>query len=309
MTKTKKCSDIYKSLSEIKENVSLKNYTSFKIGGRAKYFFVAQTEKDLISAINLAKEINLPFFILGGGSNLLVSDREYKGLVIKTKNEKIKIEPLSSSKKGGAKLKIFCEAGTLFSKLLSESIKNEATGLEWAIGIPGTVAGATRGNAGAFGSSIADSIQMVRVYNVKNRKIKIFKNKDCQFNYRNTIFKKNKDLIIISLTLELKKGKKKDIENKIKEYLDYRKKHQPLNFPSAGSIFLNPKGFSAGQLIEKCGLKGKKMGQAQISKIHANFIVNRGRAKAKDVKKLIKLTKEKAKQKFGIILKEEIEYL
>jgi len=345
----------------------LKNYATFKIGGEAKYFFVAKTKKDLILAITVAKKLKIPFFILGGGSNLLASDQGYKGLVIKIKNEKFKIKNYNS------KLKIFCEAGAPLSKLLSESFKNGVTGLEWAAGIPGTVGGAVWGNAGAFGKSMRDIIKEVEVFDTKTEEMSVFKNKDCQFGYRDSIFKKNKNLIITFLTLKLKKGKKKEIQKKIKEYLNYKKEKQPLNYPSAGSIFKNlprteteflvrgqksPKQnkFATGQakiknrasiygsegeeengvlfayqnllkkypefkkfnkigeipvgcLIDKCGLKGKKIGEAQISKIHANFIVNRNRAKAKDVKKLINLMKKKVKQKFGLVLKEEIEYL
>ena len=308
--KIKKQIDINRFLPGVQKNISLKNYTTFKIGGKAKYFFVAKTKKDLILAITVAKKLKIPFFILGGGSNLLASDQGYKGLVIKIRNTKYKIlRSRTSSLWGKQNTKIYTEAGAPLSQLLNEATKNNLTGMEWIAGIPGTVGGAARGNAGAYGSSLADNIQEVEVYDVKKRKIKIFKKKDCRFAYRDSIFKKNKNLIVIFLVLKLKKGDKKEIEKKIKEYLDYRKKHQPLNFPSAGSIFVNPEGFSAGQLIEKCGLKGKKIGEAQISKIHANFIVNRNRAKAKDVKKLINLMKKKVKQKFGLVLKEEIEYL
>lgn len=308
--KIKKQIDINRFLPGVQKNISLKNYTTFKIGGKAKYFFVAKTKKDLILAITVAKKLKTPFFILGGGSNLLASDQGYKGLVIKIRNTRYKIlRSRTSSLWGKQNTKIYAEAGAPLSQLLNEATKNNLTGIEWIAGIPGTVGGAARGNAGAYESSLADNIQEVEVYDVKKRKIKIFKKKDCRFAYRDSIFKKNKNLIVIFLVLKLKKGDKKEIEKKIKEYLDYRKKHQPLNFSSAGSIFVNPEGFSAGQLIEKCGLKGKKIGEAQISKIHANFIVNRNRAKAKDVKKLINLMKKKVKQKFGPVLKEEIEYL
>lgn len=303
MAKNKKQIDIERLLPGVKKGVSLKDCTSFKIGGKAKFFFTAKTEKDLILAVNVAKRNDLPFFILGGGSNLLVSDTGYRGLVIKIKNEKLNI------KKRDSKFKIYCESGVYFSKLFSECLKRGFKGLEWAVGIPGSVGGAVRGNAGAFSKSIADNIQAVRVYDAKSKKIKTFKNKDCRFGYKDSIFKKNKNLIIISVIFDFKKGNKKEIKDKVKNYLNYRKEHQPLNFPSAGSIFVNPKGYFAGELIEKCGLKGKKIGRTQISKIHANFIVNLGGARTKDVKKLIDLAKKKVRQKFSVILKEEIEHL
>lgn len=261
-----------KELPEVKTNVSLKNYTTFKIGGPAKYFFTAKTKEELIKAIKAAKKLNLPFFVLGGGSNVLFSDKGFNGLVIK------------------------------FGQPLSSYISK---GLEWAAGIPGTIQGAVCGNAGAFKKSMKDIVKEVEVFDAENEKIKNFKNKDCHFSYRNSIFRKKKKLIILSVKIKTRKSNAK----RIKQYLDYRKRTQPLNFPSAGSIFKNPKGFSAAELIEKCGLKGKKIGRVKISEKQANFIVNLGNGKAGDVKKLIKLIKKKTKDKFGIKLEEEIEFL
>jgi len=291
---------------KFQRNVLLKNYTTFKIGGRAKYFFIAKTKNKLIKAVQEAKKLNLPFFILGAGSNVLFSDQDYRGLVIQFQNQKL-------------------------SQLVSK-------GLEWAAGIPGTVAGAIRGNAGAFGQSMKDVVKQIEVFDVKEEKIKILKNKDCRFGYRDSIFKKNPNLIILSAEIKFKKSN----PQKIKKYLEYRKKTQPLNFPSAGSIFKNPPGFSAGELgeedkfsssafaaarligeedkssssafaaarlIEECGLKGKKIGGAQISKIHSNFIINSNQASSQDVLKLINLVKKKVKNKFGIKLEEEIQIL
>jgi len=291
--------NIEKLLPDIKKNIFLRNYTTFRIGGPAKYFFVAKTKEDLTKAIQMAKKSNLPFFILGGGSNILVSDKGHNGLVIKIKNQKSKIK----------NNRIFAEAGLALNRLVKLSLKNNLTGMEWAVGIPGTIGGAIYGNAGAFKKSMKDLIKEVEVFDTKDEKIKIFKNKDCKFGYRDSIFKKKKNLIILSASLQLKKGKKMKIKEKIKRYLNYRKETQPLNFPSAGSIFKNPKNFYAGFLIEKCGLKGKRIGNAKISEKHANFIVNLGNGKAKDVKKLIKLIKKKVKNKFKIELEEEIQYL
>ena len=258
---------------QFQRNILLKKYTTFRIGGAAKYFWVAKTKKELIEAVKFAKKHKLPFFILGGGSNVLVSDQGYQGLVIKFRTP-------------------------LLSKFVDK-------GLEWAAGIPGTVGGAISGNAGAFDGSMADVVKNVEVLDTRSRKIKIFKNKDCKFGYRDSIFKKNANLIILSVELRLERGDPK----KIKKHLSYRKKTQPLNFSTAGSVFQNTPKFSAARLIEDCGLKGKKIGKAQISKKHANFIVNLGGAKAKDVLKLINLIKKEVKNKFGIKLEEEIQYL
>jgi len=294
----------------VKENILLKNYTTFKIGGRAKYFFVAKDKEDVIRAVLAAKKNKLSFFVLGGGSNTLISDKGFKGLVIKTENRTWKVE--------GSR--IYAEAGVPLSQLVSLALQNNLTGLEWAAGIPGTVGGAIYGNAGAFGKSMGDSVKQVEFFDIKHNKIKVFKKKECRFDYRESIFKKNKNFVILSARFQLKKAKKSEIQKEIKENLNHRKETQPLNFPSAGSVFKNPapkqslvRGkpirFSAGELIEKCGLKGKKIGDAQISEKHANFIVNLGKAKAKDVKKLITLVKKRVKKKFKVNLKEEIQYL
>jgi len=292
---------------EFQKNVSLKDYTTFKIGGRAKYFCRVSTKEELIEAAKFAKKMKLPIFILGAGSNLLISDKGFSGLVIKIQYSTSNIQYS----------KILTGAGTSLSRLVNVAASAGLTGLEWAAGIPGTVGGAVYGNAGAFGKSMKDVIKTVTVLKIPNPKsqipnkfqIKKYKNKECRFGYRDSIFKKRKDLIIISITLQLKKGKKKEIGNIMKEYLEYKKKTQPLNFPSAGSVFKNPKGFFAAELIEKCKLKGKKIGNAKFSEKHANFIVNLGGAAAQDVKKLINLAKKSVKNKFKVKLEEEIQYL
>ncbi len=257
---------------DIKRNITLAKYTTFRIGGKAKYFFAAKNKDEIIKAIKWAKNKNLPFFILGGGSNLLVSDKGYRGLVIKFG------EPLSSY---------------------------VLKGLEWAVGIPGTIQGAVFGNAGAFGKSMKDAVESIEAFDTKTSKEKVFKNKDCKFSYRTSIFKKNKNLIILSVKIKLKKSSPKAI----REYLNYKKNTQPLNFSSAGSVFKNPAGFFAGKLIEECGLRGKKIGDVKISEKHANFIINLGKGKAKDVKKLISLVKKSVKNRFKINLEEEIQFL
>jgi len=329
---------------EFQKNVSLKDYTTFKIGGRAKYFCIVSTKPGLVGAIKLAKKMKLPIFILGAGSNLLISDKGFNGLVIKIENCKLKVEFCDSRTKRKKKTKssshiknckVNAEAGVPLNKLVSVSAEKSLSGMEWAAGIPGTVGGAVYGNAGAFGKSMKDVIKTVTVLKIPNSlsaqagkspacadrtvcagrqipnkiQIKKYKNKECRFGCRESIFKKRKDLIIVSATLQLKKGKKKEIGNIMKEYLEYKKKTQPLNFPSAGSVFKNPKGFFAAELIEKCKLKGKKIGNAKFSEKHANFIVNLGGAAAQDVKKLINLAKKSVKNKFKVKLEEEIQYL
>jgi len=291
------------------KNILLAPYTTFKIGGRTKYFCEARNSEDIITAITMAKKEDLPFFILGNGSNILIGDAGFDGLIIRMLNTKYQIPRSRQAKRGGLNTKIIAEAGTNLGELVNESVKSGLMGLEWTAGIPGSIGGAVRGNAGALGSSMADLIKTVEVFDITNLKIQTFKNKDCKFGYRDSVFKHDKNLIILSVELELKKGNREKSEKLIKEYLKQRKQKQPLEYPSAGCIFKNPKDFSAGYLIEQCGLKGKKIGKAMISEQHANFIINLGNARAKDVKKLIDLCKEKVREKFGVKLEEEIEYL
>jgi len=314
---------IEKLLKGVKKNVILKNYTTFQIGGPAQYFFIAKTKQDLIKAIQAAKKNNLPFFILGGGSNLLVSDKGFNGLIIKFQVSSFRFQENI----------VYSEAGTTLGELVNASVRKGLSGLEWAVGIPGTVGGAIYGNAGAFGKSMGEIIKSVEILDVgkinppksrpfsKRAGLRRVKKQDCRFNYRDSIFKHKKNLIILSATLQLKNGDRKEIEKKIKKNLEQRKETQPLNFPSAGSVFKNPspaqiskkfvagKSFSAGELIEKCGLKGKRAGRVKISEKHANFIINLGKGQAKDVIRLINLVKKKVKKKFGIELEEEIEFL
>jgi UDP-N-acetylmuramate dehydrogenase len=201
------------------------------------------------------------------------------------------------------------EGGMKLKEIVKFCLKEGLTGLEWAAGIPGTIGGAVYGNISAFGSSMSDLVEKVKIFDVKKEKVKTLSKKDCQFSPKQSIFKKQKNLVILSCLLKLKKGKKREIEKRIKEFLDYRKKNHPLEFPSAGCVFQNPKKISAAELIEKAGLKGKKIGDAKISPKHANFIVNLEKATAKDVLELINLIKNKVKKKFGIKLKEEIQFL
>jgi len=302
-------------MNGLKENISLAKFTSFNIGGRAKYFFEGNNKREIIKAVSLAKQEDLPFFILGGGSNLLVDDKGYQGLVIKIQNSGLKIQKENSN------FKVAAGAGTSLSLLVSNAAENGLSGLEWTVGIPGTLGGAIYGNAGAFGKSMKDVVKEVEVFDAKDLQVKIYSLEDCRFDYRESIFKKDKNLIILSAVLELKKGEKKEIENKMKRYLSERKKKQPMGFACAGSVFKNPsfaqtsrrfmtdRELSAGELIERCGLKGRSIGGAKISEKHANFIINLGKAKFSDVRRLIDLIKKRVRSKFGIELEEELQYL
>ncbi|MDD2731816.1 MAG: UDP-N-acetylmuramate dehydrogenase [Candidatus Pacebacteria bacterium] len=312
---------IKKELPKIKENILLADYTTFKIGGPGRYFLTVKNRKELIEAVKTAKKFKAPFFILGGGSNTLFSDKGFKGMVIKCQTSGIK-------RKNNM---ISAESGVLLKDLVELALDNSLTGLEWAVKIPGTLGGAVSGNAQAFGSRMSDSVKSAKAFDTGDFKIKNFSKKECNFSLKNSIFKNNKNLIIISAVLKLKKGNKKEIKEKIKDYTRHRKRMHPLDYPCAGSVFINPeikitdkrlfkkfpdleeqnkkRAIPSAYLIERCGLKGKKIGGAQFSKKHANFIINLNKAKSKDVKDLIKLAKERVKKTFGVVLKEEIQII
>ena len=273
-------------------NEPMAKHTTFKIGGPADLFYSARTQEELIKAVKLARENNFPYFILGNGSNLLVKDKGYRGLVIKYQAAKVFKE----------KEKIIVEAGMLLSQLIKESVKNGWGGLEFLAGIPGSLGGAIRGNAGAWQKSIGDLVSRVKVLDKNGKTLWLNKN-DCRFSYRQSRFKISGE-IILAAEFCLPKKEKKEILKLIEEYT-LKRSNQPKE-PSAGCVFINPKPFSAGEMIEDCGLKGKKSRQAQIAESHANFIINLNQAKAKDVLTLMDQIKEKVKTKFGIDLKEEI---
>jgi UDP-N-acetylmuramate dehydrogenase len=280
---------------EFKRNVSLKKYNTFRVGGKAEYFFCADSEKDLTEALKEANKRRLLLFILGQGSNVLIPDKGLKGLVIKINNQSFK-------SRGG---RVLAGAGLFLPRLIAKLSELNLSGMEWAVGIPGTVGGAVYGNAGAFGKSMEDVVREVKALDVKKNKIIILTNKDCRFSHRSSAFKK-KSLIIVSVDLKFKKGNKDLIKNKINKCFVRKKETQPLNYPSAGSVFKNPKGKFAAKLIEDCGLKGKTIGGAKVSEKHANFIVNFKNAKAEDIKKLISFVKKSVKNKFKTNLEEEI---
>ncbi len=311
----------------IQKNVRIDSLSTFRIGGSAKYFFEAKNKKELTEAILWAKEKNIPYFVLGGGSNILVSDHGFNGLLIKVPSKNIEI-------KGNESGIVEVDAGMLLSKLIIFSLKQGLSGLEYFVGIPGTVGGAIYGNAGwpRNGKNIGEILRKVTLL-MPDGKI-IEKQADWfEFAYRGSRLKDidSRKIIILSAELELKLGNKNEILQTQKEVLNIRKKGIPQGY-SAGCIFKNikikaneslslylkerlPSAFvekktiPAGWLIDQCGLKGYKIGGAQISEQHANFIININKAKAQDVQSLIEIIQRKVKKKFNINLSLEIEYL
>ena len=280
---------------EIKENEILANHSTFRIGGPARYFVVAKSREEILEAINFAKEKSLPFFAFGGGSNILFRDEGFSGVAIK----------LSVVSYQLSDTKIIVGAGMSLAQVIIKSVDAGLAGLEWGVGIPGTIGGCVAGNCGAYGHDISESVESVSVLD-ENGAIKKYSKTECGFNYRESVFKRSdKKEIILEIELALNAGDKEKSKAEIKETIENRKGKIPP-YPSIGSIFKNPKPLVARKLIEECGLKGEKIGGAQFSDLHANFIVNLGGAKAADVLALIDTCKEKVREKFKIDLEEEI---
>jgi len=286
----------------IKKNIKLAPYTTLKIGGPAKYFVKAKSEKDVVKALQWAQKKQVPYFILGNGSNILVSDQGFRGLIIQLRitNYELQDNILTAG------------AGVSMSILTKITTKAGLTGLEFGIGVPGTAGGAIWGNAGAFGQEIGDVVNIVRVLkygrNAINR-VSVLKKNACRFSYRSSIFKHHPDWIILSAEFELKKDTVDQCQKRLKQILKDKKEHQPWGKPSAGSIFKNPPGKKAWELIKGIKMAGYQIGDAKISKKHTNFIVNNGQATAKQVIMLIEKIKQQVKKHYGIQLKEEIEYI
>lgn len=319
--------ELKNNFPRIENNILLKNHTTFRIGGRAKYFLRTSDKKELKKIVEMASKNNISFLVIGGGSNILFSDNGFDGLVISYRAENFSKESFTIEKKGdGDEAIIKVDTSIPFSFLISE-MKN-LSGLEWGVGIPGTLGGAINGNAGAQGESISDSVESIDVLEISSDSVleKKMKKNDCLFGYRTSIFKENNNLLIISAELRLFKSEEEEVKKKIMENLNKRKLKQPKGF-SAGSVFKNYYGkldeavvknypqlkiynekeiIPTGLLIELCGLKGKKIGDAKISEDHANFIINLGNATSSDVISLINLIKKSVKEKFLIDLKEEI---
>jgi UDP-N-acetylmuramate dehydrogenase len=309
----------------IQENVQLAPYTNFKVGGPAKFFVEAKSTDDVREALGFAKSKNIPAAVLGGGTNVLVSDRGFAGLVIKLAMKKILVDEQT----------LVADAGCTMGQVVAEALKNGLVGLEWAAGLPGTVGGAVAGNSGCYGGETKDVVGSVALINPKNHELRITNYEDLYPQYRHTLLEDTGE-IVLAATFRLKKGDAKEIETvaaAIKAKASERIKEQPLGTRTAGSTFkgvklspdqesritnnglnwkegMNRAGFlSAGWLLEKAGLKGFKIGGASFSPHHANFIVNDDKAAAQDIYSLIKSAKEKVKELFGIELEEEIRYI
>jgi len=280
----------------IEENVSLKNLNTYKIDSKAKYLIKILSVEGLIDTLNYLNNNSIKYFILGAGSNVIL-DEYFDGVIIKLDGlNYVNINDLT----------VTCGSGVMMGRLASVTVNNNLTGLEWAINIPGTVGGSVNGNAGAYNSEIFDNLISIKVL-TKSLEIKQMKKDEFEYSYRHTNIKEL-GLIVLEATFKLDEGNKEESLEIIKKRYEKRKDSQPLDMPSAGSVFRNPDNDHAGRLIEEAGLKGKRIGGAEVSLKHANFIVNADNATSNDIKSLIKLVKDTIKEKYNIelILEQEI---
>lgn len=281
----------------IRLNEDMSKHTSIKIGGPADIFIKIKTIEELKYVLEIAKEKNIPITVIGNGSNLLVKDKGIRGIVLQIKIDEISVNATE----------IEVGAGTLLSKLSKTAYENSLAGLEFAAGIPGTIGGAITMNAGAYGGEFKD-IVVSTTYIDKDLNIHTIDNKEHNFEYRNSIFK-DKNFIILKSKLKLKEDMKENIEAKMKQNSNKRKESQPIEYPSAGSVFKRGNGFITAEAIDKCGLKGYNIRDAYVSEKHAGFIVNKGKATAKDVIDLIEYIKQVVYEKYKIKIEMEIKII
>jgi len=288
--------DIAKGIPEknIHINENMSKHTSFKVGGIADFFIEVDEIAQLIYILKLAKKLKMKTFVIGNGTNVIIKDKGFRGIIIKTNFKHLNIE----------KNKIVAGAGVPVALLSNFAYRNEISGYEFLSGIPGSVGGAVKMNAGAYGSEIKDILVNTTYLDEKYNIVKI-DNNEHEFSYRDSIFFK-KNWIIIGSTFKIEKGNKSEIKEKRDEMSASRKSKQPLELPNAGSIFKRKDDCIPAMLIDQAGLKGYKIGGAQISEKHAGFIVNTGNATTEDIIKLIKYTKEKIKDKFNKNLELEV---
>lgn len=289
-----------KNIGKVEENVSLKKYTTYCSGGNARAIVFPKNIDALVMLLNILKNSPIKYKILGNGSNLLFSDSLYDGILIK-------LSEFDNIKFIG-KNKVRVGAGYPLIKLSLQTAKKGLTGLEFASGIPGSVGGAVYMNAGAYKSDMGYVVESVKVLTPELNIINLV-NKEMNFHYRSSFLQNHPGYICLEVTIELKIGKREAIEELIKERRKRRIESQPLEYPSAGSVFRNPPDNFAGKLIEDVGLKGLKKGGAMISSKHANFIVNYKNAKSSDIKYLIDLAHDKVLKEYGINMKIEQEFV
>lgn len=280
-------------------NEPMNKHTTFRVGGEAQCFVRISDVRQLMKLVPYFKLIEVPYFVLGNGSNLLVGDKGYEGIILQvgSKMNQITVEGT----------RIVADAGALLSTVAKCATENGLTGFEFASGIPGTLGGGIVMNAGAYDGEMKQVVEQVTVMNGQGE-IMEFDNETMEFGYRTSIIK-NRPFIVLSSVIELKSGDQNEIQAKIDDFSARRKEKQPLEFASAGSTFKRPEGYFAGKLIMDAGLRGYSIGGARVSEKHCGFVINTGRASAADVAEVIREVQERVKDKFGVTLETEVIFL
>lgn len=282
-------------------NEPMKKHSTFKLGGLAECLIKVDNIKDLKEILKFSKENEIPLTVIGNGSNILVSDNGIKGITLMIKLEKLEIQEEND------KVEVTVGAGEKLGKLARIFLEKEISGFEELSGIPGTIGGAIRMNAGAHGKEVKDIVKFVKCIDYDGNEITFSKEK-MKFEYRTSILKEEK-YIVTEVEMLLEKGKKEQIKEKIDEYAKYRKEKQPIEFPNAGSTFKRGKDFITAKLIDDAGLKGYSIGGAEVSTKHSGFIINKGNATTEDVLKLVEYVQEEVYKKFGKKIELEIEII
>ena len=277
----------------------MKSHTTFRIGGPAEVFIMPKSVKQVQMAVKICQEEQIPYFILGNGSNLLVSDRGYRGVIIQMDRNMGEIQVEGTE--------IQAAAGALLSSIAVAARRESLTGFEFAGGIPGTLGGAVTMNAGAYGGEIKDVLKEVTVMD-GDGKIFTLPASELEMGYRTSIIK-TAGYLVLSARITLSRGKEEDIKARTRELSEMRTQKQPLDYPSAGSTFKRPEGYFAGKLIMDSGLRGYSVGGAMVSEKHCGFVINKGNATAEDVVSLMKHVTEVVQEKYGVTLEPEVKFL
>lgn len=283
----------------VKQQEPMSRHTTFRIGGPADFYLCPHSTNEVQEIVEICKEEKLPYFVLGNGSNLLVSDKGYRGVVIQLWKNFSDITVKDCC--------IQAKAGALLSKVAAEALEAGLTGMEFASGIPGTIGGAAFMNAGAYGGEMKDIIKSVKVLDTQGE-ARVLPKEELKMGYRTSIVKE-KGYTVLSVELELTRGNQEEIRNTMEDLKERRTSKQPLEMPSAGSTFKRPEGYFAGKLIMDSGLRGFSVGGAQVSEKHCGFVVNKGGATAMDVLNLIREVQRRVKEQFGVDLETEVRFL
>lgn len=295
------CQKLKKQLTAgtLLEREPMSKHTSFRIGGPADFFVQPANEEELWNALHLARQEKVPFFIVGNGSNLLVSDEGFRGMILHTGGMLKDISVEESV--------IYAQAGALLSTVAKTALEHGLAGMEFAAGIPGTLGGAVCMNAGAYGGEMKDILLDAEVLTQEGERL-VLPVEELNLSYRHSvIFEKN--YVVLAAHIRLSRGDTAEIKNRMNELAGARRDKQPLEYPSAGSTFKRPEGYFAGKLIQDAGLKGYTVGGAQVSEKHSGFVINRGGATAEEVRFLIRQVQQKVRSQFGVELEPEVRML